>query len=521
MSAKRAPEGKASTGAGPALPAGQVSYGTGQGRWVLVATIAGSGLVFLDSTVVNVALPTIGRDFHTGLASLQWTVNAYTLTLAGLLLLGGSLGDHFGRRRMFVVGIVWFAVASVICGIAPSAEALIGARALQGIGGALLTPGSLAIIEATFRPSDRAPAIGAWTGLGGVATAIGPLLGGLLTMTVSWRLVFFINLPLTAIALWAAIRHVPESRAEGEPRLDFAGATLTALGLAGITYALTEGPVLGWTSAAVLISAVAGVAALVAFVLVERFSSHPLLPLDMFRSHQFTAANVVTFVIYGALGGALFLLPIQLQRVVGMSPLEAGTALMPITIVMLLLSARAGRLAQRIGPRLPMTVGPLISAVGLGLLELVRPGASYWTSTLPAVLVFALGLSLTVAPLTSTVLASASEEHAGIASAVNNTVARAAGLIAVAVLPVAAGIGGANSLAPATFSAGFHSATRIAAVLTAAGGVLAFLTIRQPDAEGAARAPEPVTNCQLNSPRLATCRIPLADTGAPRERSGT
>jgi EmrB/QacA subfamily drug resistance transporter len=518
MASKRAPEGTGRGAAGPALPAGQVGYSSAQGRWVLVATIAGSGLVFLDSTVVNVALPTIGREFNTGLASLQWTVNAYTLTLAGLLLLGGSLGDHFGRRRLFVYGIVWFAIASLICGLAPNAPALIGARALQGVGAALLTPGSLAIIEATFRPSDRAPAIGAWTGLGGVATAIGPLLGGLLTQAVSWRLVFFINLPLTALALWAAIRHVPESLDEGEPRLDLAGSALAALGLAGVTYALTEGPDLGWTSPVVLLSAVGGVAAMVAFVVVERFSSHPLLPLDLFRSRQFTAANAVTFVIYGALGGALFLLPIQLQRVVGLSPLASGVALTPITIIMLLLSARAGRLAQRIGPRLPMTVGPLVSAVGLGMLELVRPGTSYWTSTLPAVVVFALGLSLTVAPLTSTVLASASEQHAGVASAVNNTVARAAGLLAVAILPVAAGISGTGSLAPATFSAGFHSATRIAAVLTAAGGVLAFLTIREPDAEGAARAPEPATSCPLNAPRLASGRTPVAGAG-PRDGS--
>jgi EmrB/QacA subfamily drug resistance transporter len=517
MAVNRAPEGTGSDRSAPTLPAGRVAYRSAQGRWVLVATIAGSGLVFLDSTVVNVALPTIGREFNTGLASLQWMVNAYTLTLAGLLLLGGSLGDHFGRRKLFVIGIIWFAVASLICGIAPSAPALIAARALQGVGAALLTPGSLAIIEATFQPSDRAPAIGAWTGLGGVATAVGPLLGGLLTMTVSWRLVFFINLPLTALALWAAIRCVPESRGEDEPRLDLAGAALAALGLAGITYALTEGPGLGWTSVAVVASAVAGVAALVGFVVVERVSSHPLLPLDLFRSRQFSAANVVTFLIYGALGGALFLLPIQLQRVVGMSPLTSGVALMPITIVMLLLSARAGRLAQRIGPRLPMTVGPLVCAVGLGMFELVKPGTSYWTSTFPAVLVFALGLSLTVAPLTSTVLASASERHAGVASAVNNTVARAAGLIAVAVLPVAAGITGAGSLAPAEFSAGFHSATRIAAVLTAAGGVLAFLTIRQPDAEGAARAPEPATCCQVSGPQLARGRVPLADATAHRE----
>jgi EmrB/QacA subfamily drug resistance transporter len=507
MAANQAPQSAARARAGAA--AGEVTYRSAAGRWVLVATICGSGLVFLDGSVVNVALPTIAREFNTGLASLQWTVNAYALTLAGLLLLGGSLGDHFGRRRIFVIGIAWFAIASLACGLAPNAQMLIGARALQGVGAALLTPGSLAIIEASFRPSDRAAAIGAWTGLGGVATAVAPLLGGFLTEAVTWRLVFFINLPLTALALWAAIRHVPESRDPGAaPKLDLTGSALAALGLAGITYALTEGTGSGWTSPLVLSSAVGGVAALVGFVATEHFSRHPLLPLGLFKSRQFTSANVVTFLIYGALSGAFFLLPIQLQRVVGLSPLTAGTALMPVTIVMLLLSARAGRLAQRIGPRLPMTIGPLVSAVGLALMVLVAPGRSYWLSTLPAVVVFALGLSLTVAPLTSTVLAAASEEHAGIASAVNNTVARAAGLLAVATLPVVAGIAGADSLDPDVFSAGFRMAMIISAVVVAAGGVLAFVTIRTPDTEDAARGPEPVFSCQLDAPRLCAARSP-------------
>ena len=518
MTANQVPGGIARSRAAPV--AGQISLRSRPGRWVLVATVFGSGLVFLDASVVNVALPTIAREFNTGLASLQWTVNAYTLTLAGLLLLGGSLGDHFGRRRIFVIGIIWFAVASLICGIAPNAPSLIGARALQGVGAALLTPGSLAIIEATFRPSDRAAAIGAWSGLGGVATAVAPLLGGFLTMTVSWRLVFLINLPFTVIALWAAIRHVPESRDPGVSReLDLVGAVLAALGLAGITYALTDGPGAGWTSPVVLLAAVGGVAAMAGFVAVERFSSHPLLPLDLFRSRQFTSANVVTFLIYGALSGALFLLPIQLQRVIGLSPLMAGTALMPITIVMLLLSARAGRLAQRIGPRLPMSLGPLVSAAGLAMMVLVTPGRSYWLGTLPAVLVFSLGLSLTVAPLTSSVLAAASEEHAGIASAVNNTVARAAGLLAVATLPVVAGIAGADSLDPAVFADGFRMAALIAAALVAAGGVLAFLTIRNPETVEAARGPEPTTHCPLDAPRM--CGAAYARTSGMTRSSTT
>src|SRR5712692_7169671 len=349
------------------------------GRWVLLVTVLGSGLVVLDATVVNVALPAIGQDFGVSLAGLQWIVNAYTLTLAGLLLLGGSLGDRYGRRRLFVVGILWFAGASLLCAITPNAPSLIVARALQGIGAALLTPGSLAIIETTFHPEDRSAAIGAWSGLGGVMIAIGPVVGGYLTTAVSWRLIFFINLPFAALAAWAALRHLPESRDEHVTgRLDYVGDALAAFGLGGVIFALTVGPGNGWDMPRVLVPGVGGIIALVGFVLVERSSRDPLLPLVIFRSRQFTAANAITFLIYGALGGALFLLPIQLQRVVGLSALESGSALIPMTILMLLLSSLAGRFAQRTGPRLPMTGGPLIAAVGLALLARVGPGGGYW-----------------------------------------------------------------------------------------------------------------------------------------------
>jgi EmrB/QacA subfamily drug resistance transporter len=452
---------------------------------VLLATVLGSGIAFLDATVVNVALPTIGEELDAGISSLQWVVNAYTLTLSGFLLLGGSLGDHYGRRRVFVIGVVWFAAASLLCGLAPSAEALIAARTLQGIGGALLTPGSLAIIEASFRAEDRAPAIGAWSGLGGVTAAIGPFLGGWLVQAVSWRLIFLINLPLAVLVVWVAQRHVPESRDPSVGRgLDYTGAALAAVGLAGVVYALTDGPGLGWTSPRILLAGVVGVAALVAFVLWERRSRHPMLPLDIFASRQFSAANLVTFVVYGALGGALFLMPIQLQRVVGFSPLASGVALIPITLVMLLLSARAGRLSARIGPRLPMTLGPLLMAAGFALFTRIGPGSSYLADVLPGMLVFAFGLTLTVAPLTATVLAAAPTEHAGMASAVNNTVARAAGLLAVAVLPVAAGITGAGALDPDRFNNGFDMAVMIAAALCAVGGLISWFGIRNP-------APEP------------------------------
>ncbi len=506
--------------------AGAVRLRSTAGRWVLLACVLGSGLVMLDATVVNVALPTIGRDFGAGLSGLQWTINAYTLTLSGLLLLGGSLGDHYGRRRMFVTGIVWFAAASLLCGVAPNVQALVAARALQGVGAALLTPGSLAIIEAVFHPDDRAAAIGAWSGLGGVTTAIGPVLGGFLTMEASWRWIFLLNLPFTAAALWAAIRHVPESRdQQAAPGLDFTGAALAALGLAGVIYALTDGQDAGWTAPVVLLAGFGGVLALTAFLLVERRSPHPMLPLQIFGSRQFSATNLITFIIYGALGGALFLLPIQLQRVVGLTPLQAGTALVPMTIVLLLLSARAGRLAQRIGPRLPMTAGPLLAAAGLALLVRVVPGSTYWSGTLPGVLVFALGMSLTIAPLTSTVLAAVSDEHAGVASAVNNDVARTAGLVAVAILPAAAGISGAAALDPGAFAAGFRMAMWLAASLVAAGGLLAWATIRNPAPAAAAAADAachpggPATNCPLDAPPL---RQPAATaTGAAASTSGS
>ncbi|HEX6675086.1 MAG TPA: DHA2 family efflux MFS transporter permease subunit [Actinomycetes bacterium] len=489
-----------------------VRYASPRGRWILLATILGSGIAFLDATVVNVALPTIGRQLHAGLASLQWTVNAYTLTLAGLLLLGGSLGDRNGRRRTFVVGVIWFAVASLLCALAPNPGVLVAARALQGVGGALLTPGSLAIIEASFHPEDRSTAIGAWSGLAGVTTAIGPFLGGWLVEAFSWRLIFLINLPLAALVVWITLRHVPESRdPAAAPQLDITGAALAALGLAGVTYALTEGAGRGWTSPLILATGVGGVLALAAFVAVERTSKHPMLPLDIFASRQFTAANLVTFVVYGALGGSFFLLPIQLQRVAGYSPLASGVALVPTTLVMLLLSARAGRLAQRIGPRLPMSLGPLLAAAGLALLIRIDAGGSYLVDVLPGVLVFALGLSLTVAPLTSTVLAAASAEHAGVASAINNDVARVAGLLAVAVLPVAAGISGAGALTPAVFGAGFRMAMLITASLCAAGGLLAFATIRRPGEVPAEQRSdhEPCTSCPISAPppRRVTVKV--------------
>ena len=487
--------------------AGGLGLHSTAGRWVLLGTVLGSAVAMIDGTVVNVALPTIGRDFGVGVAALQWTITAYTLTLAAFILVGGALGDHYGRRRIFVIGVVWFAVASLLSGIAPNATALILARALQGVGGALLTPGSLAIIQATFRPEDRAPAIGLWSGLSGVAVAIGPFVGGYLIEVASWRWIFLINLPVVAAVVFIAQRHVPESRDPGATgHIDYAGALLVALGLGAFVFGLIEGPVLGWTSAGVLATLIGGVAVLVAFVVVELRREHPMLPLDIFRSRQFSGANAVTFLVYGALGGSLFLIPLQLQQVLDYSPIEAGISLLPVTIVMLAFSARAGRLSQRIGPRLPMTLGPIVAGLGLALLSLVGAGDSYVTTFLPAVLVFSAGLTLTVAPLTAAVLSAVAVEHAGIASAVNNSVARAAGLIAVAALPVAAGITGSTYLHPAALSAGYHSAMLIAGVLCASGGVLALVTIpgtlphvRRKPAEP---APEECYSCALDATPL-------------------
>jgi len=489
-------------------PAG-VAFESGAGRWLLAVAVAGSGMAFLDGTVVNVALPDIGRDFGASTSALQWILNGYLLTLASLILLGGSLGDRYGRRRVFVVGVGVFTAASLLCAVAPSVGFLVGARLLQGIGGALLTPGSLAIIEASFRPADRARAIGAWSGLGGVATAFGPLLGGWLIGAISWRAIFVITLPIGIFVAWAATEHVPESRdpmASG--RIDLRGAALAALGLAGTTYALIQAPENGG-SAAVLVGGVGGVLALVAFFVLERRTANPMLPLDIFRSRQFSAANAVTFVVYAALGGFFFLLVAFLQISMGYSPIAAGAASLPVTLLMLLFSARAGALAQRIGARLPLTLGPLIIAVGLLLMMTVDPGDSYLTGVLPPILVFGAGLTLVVAPVTATVLAAADMRHSGIASGVNNAVARVAGLLAVAVLPVAAGITGESFYDPAKMTDGFQMAMMICAVLAAVGGALAWLTISDvvlhAEPEPGGDTPERLAedySCGFNAPPL-------------------
>ncbi len=482
---------------------------------MLAATVLGSAMASIDATVVGIALPAIGRNFSASLTELQWVVTGYTLTLAGLLLFAGALGDRYGRRLTFLIGVAWFAVASALCGVAPDAPFLIAARAVQGVGAALLTPGSLAIIEASFAPGDRGKAIGAWSGFSGVGTAIGPFLGGWLIQAVSWRLIFVINLPIAALVLAIALRHVPESRDVSQTgRPDILGGVLVTAGLVGLTFGLIEGPSAGWTGPGPLTALIAGVALLASFVAWERRARDPVLPLSLFRSAQFGAANVVTFAVYGALGGALFLLPIQLEQVSGYTALEAGLSLLPVTLIMLVLSARSGALAARIGPRLQMTVGPLVIAAGLALFTRIGYSGDYLTEVLPAVLVFGFGLAINVAPLTATVLAAVSEQHAGAASAVNNDVARAASLIAVAVLPAAAGLTGNAYLHPATFDSGFRTACLLAAAVCVAGGAVAAATIRNPrraaptvpEQAPAAAAPAErgLVHCGLDSPPART-----------------
>jgi len=488
---------------------------------VVTATVLGSGMAALDATVVGIALPAIGRDFHAGVTSVQWVVDAYTLTLAGLLLLGGTLGDSYGRRKLFVIGTIWFAVASLLCGLAPNAAVLIAARALQGVGGALLTPGSLAILQASFAEDDRMAAIGAWSGLGGVATAIGPFLGGWLIGAVSWRLVFFINLPLAVVVVAIAARHVPETKSPGPvPRLDIKGAACISGALAGITYGLIAASSDGWGSVAVLVPLGVGAVLLGLFVLVEATEPEPMLPLGVFASRQFSAANAVTFVVYAALGGLLFLVPVVLQVAHRYSPIEAGTSLLPVTFIMLLLSSRSGALAARIGPRLQMSVGPLVLAASLLLFTRISDSGDYLTAVLPAVVVFGLGVAIMVAPLTATALAAAPADHAGVASAVNNDVARAAGLIAVAVLPALAGITGDSYLHPVQLAHGFKTAAVIAAVFCAAGGVLAALTIRNPAGAKSAETTPREFACCLEAPPLRNPALHSLNPTTPTEGTG-
>ncbi|WP_162605831.1 MFS transporter [Jiangella aurantiaca] len=472
-----------------------VRLATPRGRALLAATALGSGMAFLDSTVVNVALPTIGRELDASLAALQWTVNAYTLTLAALILLGGSLGDRLGRRRIYLLGVVWFTVASVLCAVAPTAEVLIAARALQGIGGALLTPGALAILQTTMHPDDRPRAIGVWAGLTGVAGVIGPLLGGWL-LEFDWRWVFAINVPLAAVTVWLIVVTAPESRdEEAGGRFDVAGAVLGAAALGASTYALISWPDSG-ASVLNVTMAVLSVAAAVAFLHRERAAEHPMVPLSLFSDRTFSGINLMTLAVYAGLSGVMFFLVLQLQLSLGWTPLEAGIATIPTTILMLLFSGRSADLAKRFGVRPPLVTGSLIGAVGVVLLAAVGDGDSYLVDVLPGVTLLGIGLTTLVPTLTATVMASAPQHLAGVASGVNNGVARAAGLLAVAALPAIAGLSGAAYEDPELLTDAYRIAVGVCAGLLAAGAVAA-MTLRprvltEPTATAPAAAqPEP------------------------------
>jgi EmrB/QacA subfamily drug resistance transporter len=461
-----------------------VSLRSSTGRWILAGSVLGSGAVFLEGTVVNVALPAIARDFHLGVDGLQWVINGYLLTLSALMLFGGSLGDRFRRSRVFAIGCVAFASFTIGCALAPSLPVLVVLRLLQGVAGALLVPNSLAMLETSFEGEDRGGAIGQWAGWSAVSTALGPLAGGWLVDAGSWRWVFASVVPFALGAAWTALRHGPagERRAVRKAgRLDYVGAALATLGLAGLVGALIAGPTLG-VGALILGAGITGVLLLIGFVLHERRLSaratEPLLPLEVFRSRQFTGANLMTLLVYGALNGLMFLLMPQLQDNLGYDALRAGAALLPVNAIMLALSPAAGRIASRIGPRLPMVVGALTAAGAMALFTRVQPGASYLAAVLPAAIVFGLGLACMVAPLTAAVLRAVDEGEAGVASAINNAVARLAGLFAAAALPLAAGMGGVTQLEGPAFAAGYARAMWICAGLCAAGALVALVTVK-------------------------------------------
>jgi EmrB/QacA subfamily drug resistance transporter len=451
-------------------------------RLILIGTILGSGAVFVEGFVTTVALPAIARDFHLGIAGLQWVLNGYMLTLSALILLGGALGDRFSRRGVFAIGLAGFSVASIGCALAPNLPLLVVARVLQGAAGALVVPNSLALLEASFSGEERGAAVGHWAAWSAVSAAFGPLVGGWLVDVASWRWVFVCIAPFAAAAVVAVgvTRDAGESAAK-KPDVDYAGAALVTLGLAGVTGALIVGPDKGFAQLGVLAALIGGVGLLIAFVVVERGAKSPLVPLDVFRVRQFSGVNAATLVLYAALNGLFFLLMLQLQTTLGYSALRAGASLLPMNAMMLVLSPIAGRAAARVGPRVLMVGGSLAAAAGMLLFTRVKPGAHYATSVLPAVVVFGIGLACFVAPLTSVALGALGDKRAGLASGVNNAVARLAGLFAVAGIPLAAGLGGVHELRGAAVSSGFTRAMIICAALCVAGSAIAAVTISGPE----------------------------------------
>ena len=407
-----------------------------RGRWILAATILASSMAFIDSTVVNVALPALQTNLNATAADVQWVIESYALFLSALLLVGGSLGDHYGRRRIFLLGVAIFSVASAACGLVGNIYQLIVARAFQGFGAALLVPGSLAIISNSFSEQERGRAIGLWSGFSAITTGVGPVLGGWLIEHVSWRAVFFINLPLALVVILLSLRHVAANTDRASSRVDWFGAILAALGLGALVYGLIESAQVGFNDRSVIMALTAGVVVLILFLFVESRLSQPMLPLTLFRSRTFAGTNLLTFLLYAALGGTLFLLPLNLIQVQHYSPTSAGAALLPFILIMSFLSRWSGGLVARYGPKLPLVVGPVITAVGYLLFLLPGIGGNYWTNFFLPAVVLGLGMAITVAPLTTTVMGSIGQNRAGIASGVNNAVARTASLIAIAVLGV-------------------------------------------------------------------------------------
>jgi len=448
-------------------------------RLTLVASVLGSGAVFVESTITSVALPSMGRDLHLGMAGLQWVMNGYLLPVSALILLGGALGDRFARRRVFAIGLVAFALASLGCAAAPSEPTLIAARVVQGLAGALVVPNSLALLETAYTGDERGAAIGHWAAWSAISTAFGPLVGGMLIDALSWRWVFICVAPF-ALAAAAVVVLAPSADrpdATESARVDYVGAALATLGLAGVVGALVAGPGAGFGQSLVLAAGLGGAALLAIFLFVEHRTAHPLLPLDVFRSRRFSGVNATTVVVYAALSGLFFLLMLELQNVLGYSALAAGASLLPINVLMLVLSPAAGRFSARHGARLPMTAGALVAAAGCLLFARVQPGASYAGAVLPAAIVFGLGLSAFVAPLTTVALSALDEGRAGLASGVNNAAARLAGLLATAVIPAVSGLGGLHRVDQASFASGFATSTIWCAGLCVAGAAIAFVTM--------------------------------------------
>ena len=447
-----------------------------KGIWILIATILGSSMAFIDSSVVNVALPRLQAELQASASSVQWVVEAYALFLGALILIGGSLGDQFGRKRIFLLGVIVFTVASIFCGISQTIEQLIIARSIQGIGGALLTPGSLAIIRSSFDSAERGKAIGTWSGFSAITSALGPLLGGWLVQNTSWRWIFFINIPLAVIVLIVSVIHLPESTSgEGKKHLDFPGAVLTAVGLGGVVFGLIQAENVGFADPIVLVCILGGLVALGLFLYVENRSPNPMMPLTLFRSRTFSGTNLLTFLLYAALGGALFFLPFNLISAQGYSATAAGASLLPFTLLSFSLSRWSGGLVAKYGSRLPLVIGPTIAALGFVLFALPGLGGSYWFTYFPAVVVLGLGMTITIAPLTTTVMGAVEDQFSGTASGVNNAVARIAGLLAIAILGICVAYAFSNALTSNITA--LHLPTNVQQAILAQHGRLAAIDI--------------------------------------------